>query len=151
AHGRGHAVTLLTSHPEVAADMAGVPKEGSARWTLLSYKTFDDLENMMARLIACEPEAPARQELAGASGSEGPDAVIHCAAVSDYRSAGIFAPAPGTHFDTDRNRWGGKSCYLEMQDRAAGKVKSDEAELWLRLVRTPKLVDRIRTDWEFTG
>src|SRR5262249_36970292 len=35
--------------------------------------------------------------------------------------------------------------------RAAGKVKSDEPELWLRLTRSPKLVDRIRRDWRFRG
>jgi phosphopantothenoylcysteine synthetase/decarboxylase len=34
---------------------------------------------------------------------------------------------------------------------AAGKVKSDAAELWLRLERTPKLVDRVRRDWGFAG
>jgi phosphopantothenate---cysteine ligase (CTP) len=143
AHERGHAVTLLTSHPEAVATMRGAANiEGSGRWTLLAYKTFADLEDMMGRLISGEPAAPARGSF---------QAVIHCAAVSDYRSAGIFAPAPGTHFDPERNRWEGKSCYLEMQDRSARKVKSDEPELWLRLVRTPKLVDRIRTDWNFAG
>src|SRR5262249_47422280 len=34
---------------------------------------------------------------------------------------------------------------------AAGKIKSDEPELWLRLVRTPKLIDRFRRDWGFRG
>ncbi len=38
-----------------------------------------------------------------------------------------------------------------MIDRQAGKVKSDEPELWLRLVRAPKLVDFIRADWGFRG
>src|SRR5262249_41827639 len=33
----------------------------------------------------------------------------------------------------------------------AGKVKSDEPELWLRLVRAPKLIDRVRSDWSFSG
>ena len=136
AHGRGHAVTLLTSHPEAVSGVSGAASvQGSAGWTLLSYKTFDDLENMMGRLIS----------------SPGLEAVLHCAAVSDYRSAGIFAAAPGTHFDPERNRWESAQGSPGLQDRAAGKVKSDEPELWLRLVRTPKLVDRIRTDWEFTG
>jgi phosphopantothenoylcysteine synthetase/decarboxylase len=36
-------------------------------------------------------------------------------------------------------------------DRAAGKVKSDEPELWLRLVRTTKIVDQIRGPWGFKG
>ena len=38
-----------------------------------------------------------------------------------------------------------------MADRRAGKLKSDEPELWLRLVRTPKLIDRFRSDWDFHG
>ncbi|HMF18518.1 MAG TPA: phosphopantothenoylcysteine decarboxylase, partial [Gemmataceae bacterium] len=38
-----------------------------------------------------------------------------------------------------------------LEDRSAGKVKSDEPELWLRLMRTPKLVDRVRRDWHFQG
>ena len=39
----------------------------------------------------------------------------------------------------------------ELVDRAAGKVKSDEPELWLRLVRAPKLVDLVRSAWGFRG
>jgi phosphopantothenate-cysteine ligase/phosphopantothenoylcysteine decarboxylase/phosphopantothenate--cysteine ligase len=38
-----------------------------------------------------------------------------------------------------------------MEDRTAGKVKSDEPELWLRLVRAPKLIDQIRAEWLFAG
>lgn len=33
----------------------------------------------------------------------------------------------------------------------AGKIKSAEPELWVRLVRAPKLVDRFRQPWGFTG
>src|SRR5262249_5342330 len=36
-------------------------------------------------------------------------------------------------------------------DRTAAKIKSDEPELWLRLVRTPKLIDLVRTEWGFRG
>jgi phosphopantothenoylcysteine synthetase/decarboxylase len=75
--------------------------------------------------------------------------VIHSAAVSDYVSAGIYAAAPGTHFDADSLRWQGDSPALS--DRLAGKVKSDEPELWLRLVRAPKLIDFIREPWGFRG
>ena len=38
-----------------------------------------------------------------------------------------------------------------MTELRAGKIKSDEPELWLRLVRAPKLVDRFRTPWGFAG
>jgi len=80
------------------------------------------------------------------------DAVIHCAAVSDYLAEGIFAPAEGTHFHPETGHWESESAIgPALVDRAAGKVKSDEPELWLRLVRAPKLVDRVRTDWRFRG
>jgi phosphopantothenoylcysteine synthetase/decarboxylase len=104
-----------------------------AGWTVLPYHTFEDLDALMAREVA--------------DGEY--DAVVHSAAVSDYRVAGTFAPADGTHFDAERGLWAGSPPALA--DRSAGKVKSDEPELWLRLVRTPKLVDRIRTDWGFAG
>lgn len=63
------------------------------------------------------------------------DAIIHAAAVSDYSLAGVFA----------RNERG------EMVDVLAAKVKSHHSELWLRLVPTPKLIDRIRDPWGFKG
>ena len=110
SHARGHRVTLLTSHP----DALGL--ETPAGLNLLRYKTFEDLRDRMAELIP--------------TGEYG--AVVHCAAVSDYLSAGVYGPDRATRFD-------------------AGKIKSDEPELWLRLVRAPKLVDRIRTDWAFRG
>lgn len=63
------------------------------------------------------------------------DAIIHGAAVSDYALAGVFAP------DRQGN----------LRDVAAGKVKSHHPELWLKLVPTPKLIDRFRADWNFRG
>src|ERR1700730_12480378 len=83
AHERGHAVTLLTSHPE--ARPSPMPKD---RWTVLAYRTFDDLRKLMERAVR---------------GGER-DAVIHSAAVSDYQTAGIYAPAHGTYF-TDKGVW----------------------------------------------
>jgi phosphopantothenate---cysteine ligase (CTP) len=59
-------------------------------------------------------------------------AIIHSAAVSDYAVAGVYSGPDKT-------------------EAGAGKVKSYHSELWLKLVPTPKLVDRIRTDWGFTG
>ena len=38
-----------------------------------------------------------------------------------------------------------------LESRTAGKVKSDDEELWLRLVKAPKLIDRMRRDWGFGG
>jgi phosphopantothenoylcysteine synthetase/decarboxylase len=132
AHERGHTVTLLTSHPDVVAELHGGPLV-SDRWAVVPYRTFDDLHGRMREVV--QPG--------------GLDAVIHSAAVSDYLAGGVYAPAPGTHFDPTSGRWEGHPPAL--LDRAAGKVKSDEPELWLRLVRAPKLIDRVRPDWGFRG
>ncbi len=93
-----------------------------ARWQCIPYRTFDHLHYLMTQQI----------------GFGKPDAIVHCAAVADYLPAGIFATS---HSDTG----------LTMVDRSAPKVKSDEPELWLRLVRAPKLVDKIRTEWGYRG
>ena len=133
AHDRGHNVTLLTSHPEVVAEMRQVaPGE---RWTVIRYDTFADLQNLMAEHLQ----------------SVSLDAIVHCAAVSDYLSSGIYGPAPGTRFDPDRATWHGVDAPPALLDRTADKVKSDEPELWLRLVRAPKLIDYVRGDWAFRG
>lgn len=128
---RGHTVTLLTSHPEAVDNPAH-----SERWALLRYSIFDDLQKLMSELVT-------RGDM---------QAVIHCAAVSDYLSGGIYAPASGTHFHPEIGRWESEDAVAPaLIDRAAGKVKSDEPELWLRLVRAPKLIDCIRRDWGFRG
>ena len=126
AHRRGHHVTLVTSHPEAAGD---APKD--ERWSLRRFRTFDDLRERLEELI------PAK----------GLNAVVHCAAVSDYQCAGVYAPAEGTSFDAQSATWQGNT----LRDMSAGKVKSDAEELWLRLVRTPKLIDLFRSPWGFRG
>jgi phosphopantothenoylcysteine synthetase/decarboxylase len=137
AHDRGHQVTLVSSHPDAVNQEAGTSGlQHSRRWQLESFYTFDDLEAALARRLR-EP---------------GLDAVIHCAAVGDFQPAGVFAPAPGTRFDPDSRTWEAEPGQTPaLADRAAGKVRSSERELWLRLVQTPKLIDRFRTDWNFRG
>jgi phosphopantothenoylcysteine synthetase/decarboxylase len=131
AHEHGHEVHLLTSHPEVVGDLAG-----TQRWNIQAYRTFLDLERNLEDSLR----------------SADLDAIIHCAAVSDYGAGGIYAPAPGTRFQLESGRWmTDDHAAPTLLDRQAGKVKSDEPELWLRLVRTPKLIDRIRSDWNFEG
>jgi phosphopantothenoylcysteine synthetase/decarboxylase len=136
AHERGHQVSLVTSNPAtVNQDTGSAGLQHSHRWQLQSFLTFDDLQGLLARCLR-EP---------------GLDAVIHCAAVGDYRPAGVFAPTPGTYFDPERQTWEADAGQPTLADRAAGKVKSTEPELWLRLVQTPKLVDRFRSEWSFHG
>jgi phosphopantothenate-cysteine ligase/phosphopantothenoylcysteine decarboxylase/phosphopantothenate--cysteine ligase len=109
---RGHTVTLLTSHPET------VDPQPTERWALQKFRTFDDLRTLMADRI---------------KGGRF-DAVVHCAAVSDYLSGGVYHNPDGPPVDL-----------------TAGKLKSDSPELWLRLVRAPKLIDAVRAEWDFHG
>lgn len=118
AFDRGHRVVLLTSHIEVLNAIPAVRPRTAPEWRVRQYCTFDDLDTAMG------------EEIAGG----GLDVVIHAAAVSDYRVAGIFAKRDGDFVDV-----------------AAGKVKSSHPELWFRLVPTPKLVDKIRPVWGFKG
>lgn len=116
---RGHQVVLLTSHPE-AIEALGPPPPGDPRWTLLTYRTFDDLEAALAGAIARQPD----------------QAVVHAAAVSDYRVSGVYVPDPVP------GAW---------KDVAAAKIHGSYPELWLRLTPTPKLIDRFRTHWHLRG
>lgn len=75
ARDRGHAVTLLTSHPDTLDPAAGA--------TVRAYRTFEELDALMAA------------EVAGG----GYDAVLHAAAVSDYHVAGTFADVGGERVD----------------------------------------------------
>jgi phosphopantothenoylcysteine synthetase/decarboxylase len=128
----GHEVTLLASPPGAAAQ-----EESSrdSRWRVVAYRTFDDLMERMEREVR----------------ESTPDAVIHSAAVSDYCVAGAFAPEPGTRARPHDGGivWEGDPPALA--DVSAGKVKSSAQELWLRMVPTPKIIDRIRGDWGFRG
>lgn len=121
---RGHEVMLLTSHPEIVGHLDGLKS--------VAYRTFDDLERLMAA------------EISGGAY----DAVIHVAAVSDYRLEGTYALAAGARFDAATARWEGSPTLV---DTSGGKVTSHHKELWLRLTPTPKLADRIRRDWSFRG
>jgi phosphopantothenate---cysteine ligase (CTP) len=127
AYRAGHDVTLLASQPDVVRDMDPPLPLGPERWRPYRFTTFDDLQRLLANEVT----------------QGGYDAIIHSAAVSDYLSAGIFAPAQGTQFNEQTGRWTGPEPALV--DRAAAKVKSDEAELWLRLVPAPKLIDMVTT------
>src|SRR6516225_3474871 len=129
AHERGHRVTLATSHPETVSTLG----RDATDWRVLAYRTFDELRGLM--------ESALREQT--------PDALVHCAAVSDYLAAGVYATVEGTTFQPEDGRWQGDRPALV--DRSAGKVKSDEPELWLRLVRTPKLIDLVRSEWGFRG
>ncbi|MBA4191105.1 MAG: bifunctional phosphopantothenoylcysteine decarboxylase/phosphopantothenate synthase [Planctomycetaceae bacterium] len=135
AYQRGHHVHLLASDPDVIKPeiRAALPPD---RWKLERYHTFDDLHEAMRRAIE----------------NDKVDVVIHSAAVSDYRVEGIFAADTGTHFHPETRTWEGRDgTPPRMADRSAGKVRSNEPEMWLRMVQNPKLIDLIRPCWHFSG
>jgi len=132
---RGHRVTILTSHPELLADLPDPAADSERRVTVVPYKTFDDLAGLM--------QGEVRKTKF--------DALFHSAAVSDYLSAGVYATAVGTVFNARTKQWERNGAPPMMAEHKAGKIKSNEPELWFRMVRAPKLVDRLRTPWGFAG
>jgi phosphopantothenoylcysteine synthetase/decarboxylase len=133
AFDRGHAVTLATSHPDVLRDLPTAKPRGEPHFSVKAYRTYEDLELVMAAEI----------------GSGRYDAVIHAAAVNDYHVAGVYGLASGVAFD--ENRLSLSAGTPTFRDVAAGKVKGNLGEVWVRMVPAAKLVDRIRTEWRFTG
>lgn len=128
AHARGHDVALLTSHPAAVA----MPPEPDHRWRILPYRTYEELADSMATLIPREHY----------------DCIVHCAAINDYRVVGTYVPGAGLSFDANDRRWHGGG---QLVGVLRGKVKGSHSELWLRLTPTPKLIDKIRTEWGFRG
>ena len=84
---RGHTVTLLTSHPDVIDAIPGERPRTDPDWQVRPYRTFDDLDALMAVEIA-----------------RGYDVVIHAAAVSDYHVSGIFTHREGRFEDASAGK-----------------------------------------------
>ena len=129
---RNHSVTLLTSQPDIAerlwsaergAQSAEQDKSSALRAPRSALHKYRTFDEL-------------RELMATHIRSGSFNAVIHSAAVSDYLAGGVYSssdmkpasPLPQT-----------------------AKIKSAEPELWLRLVRAPKLVDLVRGDWQFGG
>jgi phosphopantothenate---cysteine ligase (CTP) len=112
---QGWNVTLITSNPSF---LEGKTVKGLV---IETYHTYDGLFCAMEKCVRSDAQY---------------DAIIHSAAVSDYRVEGAYIYQPGTGLQT-----------VESQ----GKIASDFDELYLRLVPTPKIVDLIRENWGFKG
>jgi len=68
------------------------------------------------------------------------DVIIHSAAISDYKVEGVYE----YHLN---NRIAGD---LQRVD-STGKIPSQKEELFMKLIPTEKIVDKIRIDWNFKG
>ncbi|HJZ58258.1 MAG TPA: phosphopantothenoylcysteine decarboxylase [Gemmataceae bacterium] len=135
AWGRGHSITLLTSHPDTLLEYGVNYRDPGERFTVVVYRTFDELAVILQNQLRSTPF----------------DAVCHSAAVSDFLPAGTFSPKPGTAFNARTGQWEGRSEPPTLTEQMASKISSAEPELWVRLVRAPKLIDRFRNPWGFAG
>lgn len=106
AFDRGHTVMLLTSHPEVLAAIPSARERVAPGWRVRSYRTFDDLEALMAAEIT--------------SGAF--DVVIHAAAVSDYHVAGVFTHRDGQFADASAGKVKGSHPELWLKLTPAPKL-----------------------------
>jgi phosphopantothenate-cysteine ligase/phosphopantothenoylcysteine decarboxylase/phosphopantothenate--cysteine ligase len=135
---RGHSVVLLTSHPELVGESGSTLLGKQKQLAVHPYRTFDDLRGLMSEELglgrACSYQA-----------------IVHSAAVSDYSVAGVFTLGD-TNLDPPRPLpYQRPRLEAYLTDVQAGKVKSSYDQLWLKLVPTEKLVDRIRSPWNFQG
>jgi len=134
AYEAGHNVTLLTSRPDALREVAKDWRPSEARFAVRSFQTFHDLHGEMEHSLRT-----------GAI-----DALVHAAAVSDYEFARAYGPALGTIFYLDSGEWRADG-RPRMIDATAAKIAGGLPELWLRLLRNPKLIDAVRNEWQFRG
>jgi phosphopantothenate-cysteine ligase/phosphopantothenoylcysteine decarboxylase/phosphopantothenate--cysteine ligase len=116
----GWSVTLLTS--SAGFNEATVPGGGSVR--RVRFRTFDDLAMHMETKIVNEEF----------------DAIVHSAAVSDFRVASVNVMGADGRLER-----------LVAEGAAAAKIPSSHQCLYLQLTPTLKLIDCIRYPWGFQG
>jgi hypothetical protein len=103
--------------------------------TIVSFRTYDDLTALLNQHVRAFRY----------------DVVILAASVSDYLCAGVYSPDPGTYFNARTAEWETRSGPPAMTENKDGKFRTRDPELWLRLVRAPNLVDRVRPQWGYRG
>jgi phosphopantothenate---cysteine ligase (CTP) len=133
AWGRGHSVTFLTSNPERLPEIPADAGLSERRLQPVIYSTVDDLAALVQQQVR----------------SKAIDIVIHAAGATDYLVAGSFAPELGTYFNTRTKEWDARG-KPKMVEQPADRINSAEPELWVRLVRAPRLIERLR-EWGYRG
>ncbi|MFO0808008.1 MAG: phosphopantothenoylcysteine decarboxylase [Gemmataceae bacterium] len=102
---RGHVVTLLTSHPDLAY---------GASLDVRPYRTYAELRDLMAKAIP----------------GGGFAAVIHAAAVSDYELGGVFVPGPLGMVDVSAGKVKGNHPELWLKLVPAPKLVDSIRDPW---------------------
>ena len=126
----GHEVILLTSSPEqVRGEMLSDAFSGGSL-TIIAYKTYDELLTKMQYAIQ----------------NNRFDLIVHSAAVSDYKVANTYIPCEPSEVSNS----GSARVVIKLLQKV-GKISSSHKRLFLELVPTEKIIDKIRRDWGFRG
>lgn len=126
----GHEVILLTSSPDLVRShpIADAVAEGTL--TIIAYKTYDELLTKMEYAVK----------------NNRFDLIVHSAAVSDYKVVGTYVPC-----DPSESPYVGPMRFVIKMLEKIGKISSSHKRLFLELVPTEKIIDKIRRDWGFKG
>ena len=135
AWGRTHTVTLVTSRPDTLLEYGMNHRDPGERFTVVPFRTYDELAVVLQTRLK----------------AGGYDVVCHAASGGDFLPAGTFTPDPGTFFNARTGQWEARTGPPTLTDQKGGKVSPTEPEVWLRLVRGPRLIDRVRQAWGFGG
>lgn len=130
---RGHTVTFLTSNPERLPELPADAGLSERRLQPIIYTTFDDLAAIVQQHVK----------------TRSIDIVVHAAGATDYLVAGSFSPELGTYFNSRTKEWESRG-KPKMIEQPVDRINSAEPELWVRLVRSPRLIERVR-DWGYRG
>lgn len=126
----GHEVTLLTSSPDMVPSHLNFDALSEGSLTVISYRTFDELLTKMEYAVK----------------NGGFDLIVHSAAVSDYKVVASYVPC-----ESDEAPYFGLERVVIKLLKMVGKISSSHKRLFLELVPTEKIVDKIRRDWGFRG
>ncbi len=135
AWGRGHTVTLATSRPDALVEFGINYRDPGERFHVQLFRTYDDLAVLLQTQLK----------------RGGYDAICHSAAGGELLPAGTYVPDPGTFFNARTGQWEARTPPPSLTEHKHGRITGNENEVWLRLVRGPRLIDRLRQPWGFTG
>ncbi len=120
----GHEITLLTSNSKDLSLFSEI--------SVKPYNTYNDLYTLMGNEVL----------------NGGYDAIIHSSAVSDYEVEGVYRIQEIEDYDMGGNFY--TDTTIDKIDSST-KVSSDNNEIYLKLVKTKKIIKKIKCEWGFKG
>jgi hypothetical protein len=129
---RGHELTILTSTGDALAELPE-PTAGGTQYKVESFRTTDDLLSLLPQVVK----------------AISPDVIVHTAAIPEFVAAGVYSPMPGTFFNARTRQWEGRGGPPGLYEPPAGAPVEDEQ--WIRLVKAPRIVERLKSQWNYAG